>query len=390
MSYNDGTPVATNTLAGALRINDANLSEIENSNLIQPTEFYKVLPFVTASRGTQHSWTVQTSAPGAAFREVGVGVLNAAGQEKTVVATLKVLDASFDRDVALKASLGPKQSWEGYLSRESMKSLNSALSTSEHQLIKGTGGASAGGFDGLDSILDYWGDMGYDVAGSGGTRIYMLALGEDNVAGIFGGDGGIDMSEPYQSKVQTSDGKAYSSSRVDILGSMGLQIAGAYSGAVAYNIDGTTGKTVDFDLISTLYSKFPTAYAGNVNCILMSRKALKQLRDSLVTDLNPSPDFPTEWKGAGRSIKIVVSDAVKDDYEKEVINITGTISKASDKVTAIEPSTAGLKVGMKVTGVSVAAGTTIESIDSATAITLSAATTVGDDGVTEHALVCSN
>ena len=319
MSYTEGTAQYTNKLAGLLRINDSNLSDVEFNDVIQPTDFFKILPCVPASRGTQHSWTVQTTAAGAAFRDIATGISNAAAKEKTVTATLKTLDASFHRDLAKKATLGPRMSWEQYLARESMFSLNSALAAAESQLIMGTGGAAAGGFDGLSDIINIWGDMGKDVGGTGSacTRVYMLSLAEDRIAGIIGGnDSSITVGEPHEVLIKTDDG-TYDADRVSILGSMGLQIAGSYSGAVAFNIDGTDGKTVDDDLLAEMYTSFPSQHASFVNCILMSRTGLKQLRDSMVTDLIPSPKFPTNWGGAGREIQIVVCDAIDAEAVNE-------------------------------------------------------------------------
>ncbi|MFA5321389.1 MAG: major capsid protein [Smithella sp.] len=313
MAYTEGTIQSTNTLAGLLRINDANLSDVEFNDIIQPTEFMKVLPFVPASRGTQHSWTVTKTAPGFAFRELNTGVTNAAGTEQTILANLKLMDASFHRDAS--TVLSPRMTREQYLQRETMKSLNAALVGVEKQLILGTD-EEADGFDGLADILDIWGDMGEDLGGAGGTRLYMLCLSPDRIAGVIGGsstgqEGNIDVSDPYMTTIADDSGE-YDAWRVKATGWMGLQIAGSYSGAVAFNIDGTTGKTIDDDLLAGLYTKFPTQHAPFVNCILMSRTGLKQLRDSMVTDLIPSPPFPVAWGGAGRPIPIVVSDAVDD------------------------------------------------------------------------------
>ena len=318
MSYIEGTAQSSNTLAGLLRINDANLSDVEFNDVIQPTQFMNILPFIPSSQGTQHSWSVITTAPGYTFRDLNTGVSNSAGKEKTVTGNLKLMDASFHRDAS--TILNPKMTLEQYLQRDTMKSLNASFVGVEKQLILGTG-EKATGFDGLADILNIWGDMGEDVGGAGGTRVYMLSLSPDRIAGIIGGsavgqEGTIDVSDPYMSTIKTDTGE-YDAWRVKATGWTGLQIAGAYSGAVAFNIDGTSGKTVDDDLLSGIYSKFPTQHNSAINCILMSRTGLKQLRDSLVTDLLPSPVFPTFWGGAGRQIPIVVSDAVD---ENEAVN----------------------------------------------------------------------
>jgi hypothetical protein len=121
----------------------------------------------------------------------------------------------------------------------------------------------------------------------------------------------------YDVPAVDDEGKRYGAFRIDITGWMGLQIAGSYSAGVAFNLDGTSGKTVDQDLISQLYTLFPSQHQQAINAILMSRVGLKQFRDSLVTDLNPNPAFPATWDAAGRQIPIIVSDAV-DDAEETV------------------------------------------------------------------------
>lgn len=320
MSYTEETIRSTNTLEGILRMNDQNLSDVEFNDVIQPTEFVRQLPFVTASQGTQHSWTVITSEPGTAFRELNDGVDNAAGKERTVTANLKLLDASLTRDAATVVS--PRMSREQYLQRETMRSLNAALSTLEYQFIQGQNDNNANGPDGLNNVLDIWGDMGIDAGGSGGTRVYMLKLMPDAICGVIGGnqvgeEGNIEVSDPYRTQIDGNSSGKLGAYRVDVTGWMGLQVAGSYSAAVAFNLDGTNGASVDDDLLAKMYSKFPSQHAPFVNAILMSRDGLYQLRDSMVTDLVPSPPYPTVWNGAGRPIPIIVSDAVQDSESTE-------------------------------------------------------------------------
>jgi hypothetical protein len=317
MSYTEGTAQYNNTLAGLLRINDKNLSDVEASDLIQPKAFMSILPFITASQGTQHHWTVRTVAPGVGFRELNAGILNTAAKEKSITANLKLLDASFDRD--WKSPVSPRLTLEQYMNRESMLSIDAALAAANKQFIQGgTGGAAAAGYDGLFDILNLWGDLGFDLGGDGGTRVYMLSLAPNRICGVIGGEsagseGNIEVGNMYMIRDKDAEGKTHDRYRIPISGWMGMQIAGSYSGSVAFNIDGTSGKTVDDDLLSEMYSAFPSDHNQAVNCILMSRVGLKQLRDSRVTDLVPNPDFPSAWGGSGRQIPIVVDDAVNDD-----------------------------------------------------------------------------
>jgi hypothetical protein len=329
MAYTVDSAVARNTLNGIIRLNDQNLSDIEASNLIQPTAFMNALPWIGASAGSQHKWTVETGAPGSAFRDLNSGIVNAAGQEQSVTANLKLMDASFDRDMAsdqiLRMGIGP------YMERETMKSLNATLAKSEFQLIRGTA-HDAAGYDGIIDLLSLYDGMALDVEGSGGTRVYMMIMGEDDVAGVLGYDGKFDVTDPFAIKrvTDTSTGAAYNAWAVGIHGWMCLQVAGRYSLAGAYNIDGTANKSVDDDLLADIYSLFPSDRQPFVNGILMSRVGAAQLRKSR-TATNPTglpAPFSTSWSGAGREIPIFVSDAL-DDEESTVTTTTSTTTTTS-------------------------------------------------------------
>lgn len=327
MAYTEGTAYADNTLNGLIRMNDQNLADFEYSELVQPTQFMDALPWFPASNGTQHKWTVETAAPDAVFRALNVGVANGAGSEKTISMDLKILDASFFRDVMV--ARGATKGVGAYLNREAMKSLNKALTVGESQLINGTD-ALADGFDGLKDLATLYAADGLaiDEGGSGGTRVYMMITGEDDVCGILGNDGQfVYADEPTIQRILTnvSTGAGYNAYNVPISGYAGLQIGGKYSIATAYNIDGTTGKVVDDALLAELYSKFPSDRKNSVNLILMSSTGLFQLQQSR-TATNPTgapAPFPTSWDAAGRPIRIVISDAV-DDAESSVVTTTTT------------------------------------------------------------------
>jgi len=316
MSITEGSALGTNTLAGLLRINDENLSDVKYNEVIQPRNLMKRLPFITSSRGHQHSWTRIKTANGSSFRDLYDGVTNSIGTEATVTMDLKTLDATVIRDSA--TILNPKfANFEQFLEYEAMKSLNQAIADAEYQFIQGTG-VDTKGFTGLyDEVGASWG-LKEDVGGAGGTRVYMLCLGEDDICGVVGGssignEGNIEVHDPRYQLVDGAVSGQYTAGFVTIQGWMGMQIGGAYSAAVAYNIDGTSGKAVDDDLLQTLYNKFPAEVEDKVNLILMSKTGAKQLRDSRVTDLNVAPKLPKIWDGAGRDIPILVSSAMKDD-----------------------------------------------------------------------------
>jgi hypothetical protein len=326
-NYTDGTARASNTLLGLIDLNDQNLAGFEAVDLIQPSAFLRALPWFPASAGTQHKFLVQTVAPGAAFRAINAGVLNVAGQSKPVTIACSILDFSYFRDVEL--ARGYRKGIEAYLNRETALSLTAALAKAEYQLIQGEG-YDATGFGGLDDVLSVWGSMGYNAGGAGGTRVYMLIAGEDAVCGVVGGsrageEGKFYVSDPVVQRVLTNvDGTGYNAFNVNGTGWLALQIAGAYSVAVAFNIDQTSGHACTDDLLGELYSKFPADKQPRVSHILMSRssqKALQQSRTATNPTGQPAP-FPMSWAGAGREIPIVISDAV-DTAETAITTTTG-------------------------------------------------------------------
>lgn len=329
-NYTTGGAIAENTIAGVLQIGDRNLAGFEASELVQPSQFYNVLPWFPASNGTQHKWTVETAAAGAAFRAVNNGVVNGAGSEKLVTADLKYLDCSWKRDVML--GKGYNKGRGAYLERQTMKALNAGLAKSEQVLIQGTT-YDANGPDGLDDLVQD--SMKLDAGGAGGTHVYMMILGEDDVAGILGNGGVFEASEVSEVPIITdaSTGASYQADAQGLGGFVCLQVAGKYSLAMAYNIDGTTGNVVDDNLLADLYAKFPSDRLDAVRqrgCILMSSTGLKQLRASR-TATNPTgapAPYPTDWMG----IPIVISDGIKNDYA----NVTTTTTGATTTTTTGE------------------------------------------------------
>lgn len=325
----NGDTYSSNSLAGLIQINDRNLADFEYSELFQPTQFFNLLQWRTASHGEYHKWLVENGAPGAGFRDVNEGVNNDAGSEYVKQARLRYLDGSFDRDIALCEASGNVLGAAAYLERETFKSLTSAMARAERQLVlgsKSSDGDAAKGYDGLADLANLWDGMGFNVGGSGGTRVYMMILGTEDVCGVVGYNGRFNVEGPDNVLKTDSDGKAYTAKRVTMGGYMCLQAAGKYSIATAFNIDGTDGKKVDDDLLVDLYTRFPSDRAQRVNAILMSRKGLKQLQQSrtATTTTGATAPIPTTWDNAGRQIPIVVVDAIDDEETTVTTTTTGS------------------------------------------------------------------
>ena len=350
-----GTDYADNTLLGLIRMNDENLSGIEASDLVQPTSFYEFIHAQTVS-GTTHLFTLETGGAGSAFRALNTGISNDAGEERTITETLQILDATFYRDIA--AAQAYRGGIDAYMSKNSMKAVTSALVSIEDQLINGTDNDSDG-FYGLQDLVSMYDGMSYDAGGSGGSRVYMIISGEDAVSILLGNNGNFEAPEYSVARVDNAAGTtSYPAYYAPIVGYVGLQVAGKYSVAVAVNVDHTGTYLCDDDLLSEMYSLFPSDRQPRVNAILMSRDSLKDLQQSR-TATNPTGQpapFPTSWSGAGRSIPIIVSDAMEDS--EATVTTTTTSTTTATPVTTTTTSTTTAAVTTTTTSTTTAAATT--------------------------------
>lgn len=301
---------ASNTLAGLIQMNDNNLADIEVSDLLQSATVLAALAAVEASNDTLHKYLKETVAPGAAFRDVNTGRANAAGQEELVTETLKILDASFERDKAV--ALGFKGGPDAYMAREAVKSIRAAFFTAEQQIINGTG-SDSDGFTGMANAVDALTDA--LMTNAGGTTadtassVYLLRSTETDVAVVAGQDGNLDISEAVDAVVNTDAADAtqrMSALAVSILGWLGLQIGSVFSIGRICNITADTGKGVTDDLIFTAISAFPSD--RQPTHIIMNRRSIEQLRKSRTATNATGAPAPTPTEVGG--IPIVLTDAI--------------------------------------------------------------------------------
>ncbi|VGO14745.1 hypothetical protein PDESU_03314 [Pontiella desulfatans] len=297
----------TNTLAGLIQMNDMNLDDIEVSDLLESAPVLAALFAKEASNGTLHKYLKETVAPGAAFRDVNTGRANAAGQETLVTATLKVLDASFERDKAI--ALGYSKGKLAYMAREAVKSIRAAFAMVEKQIINGTGNDSDGFAalkDGIDS------NMVLKATGSTAsvqTSCYIVRSTDDDIAVVAGQDGNLDISDVFETVINTDDTddtKLLSVLAMSIMGWLGVQLGSVFSALRICNIEDATGDTLTDDLIYNAIAMFPTD--RQPTHIIMNRAGLRMLRESrTATNATGAPaPRPTEVDG----IPIIVTDAI--------------------------------------------------------------------------------
>lgn len=300
---------ASNTLAGLVQMNDLNLADIMVTDLLQDAPLLQRMVAVPASQGgTVHKYLKQTVASGAEFRAVNTGIANAAPQEELVTVTLKYLDGSFHRDVAIAD--GYRMGRGAYMQRETEKALLSLFQGLEKQILQGTS-ADSDGFSGaanysfVDSVYD---GMVVDAGGAGGRSVWAIRTTESDVAVVAGNDGQIsfDFDPDVLQKIitNTTTGAGYNALVANLAGWFGMQFGSQYSLGRIANLDSTTNNTLTDTLISEVLSKFPAARPANL--LVMDRVLLQELQASRTTYSptgQPAP-FPTEAFG----VPIVITD----------------------------------------------------------------------------------
>ena len=310
-----------NTLAGLVQFNDQNLADLDVSDLLDDAPLLQVLHAQAASNGTLHKYLKQTTASSASYRAALDGATKTASADTLVTVTLKILDGSFDTDVALAdAYKGGRDAW---LQMELMRTMKQVFAEAEAQVIYGTGNDSsgpAGLVDNaqLDALAD---DMVVNAGGSNAdtqTSCFVLRHGQDDVSFILGNDGNIVVEdEPTIIQKAGSGSGVFPALYVPVTGYSALQIGGARSAARIANIECSdltaTDAFTDDDLAAAV-SLFPGARGPNV--IVMNRNAQRLLRQSR-TATNPTgapAPFPTEAFG----IPIVVTDQIVSTEAVEV------------------------------------------------------------------------
>ncbi len=315
---------AYNTLNGLIQFNDKNLADLNVSDLLDRAPLLQIIHTQLASNGTLHKYLKQTTAASASFRKPLAGVAKTASQDTLVTVTMKLIDGSFDTDVALAdAYKGGRDAW---LQLELMRTMRTLMFTLERQVIYGTAQQTGtgylsdeAGFTGLANSTDLDGtadDMVIAAATAGSTvdsqtSVWLLRHGQDDVSFVLGNEGRFvveDEPTVIQKAADTTAldaGQFYPALFVPVTGWGGLQLGGKYSAARICNIE---TKLTDDDLYNGL-SLFPSSAPPNV--IVMNRNALKLLRESRTATSptgSPAPR-PTEIDG----IPIVVTDAVRSD-----------------------------------------------------------------------------
>lgn len=312
---------AYNTLNALIQFNNKNLADIKVSDILNQAPLLARMYAKAASNGTEHKYLKQTVDSIGAFRAALAGATGTPSQDELITITLKILDGTFDTDVALAdAYKGGRDAW---LQMELVRKMSGLMFQLEKQIIYGTavrtGGsalASAAGFAGLanSADLDKTGDDMVVAAGTAGssadsqTSIWMIRTADDGVSVVLGNDGNFvveDQPTIIQKIVNPgSDNTTYPALYVPVTGYSGLQLGSKYDAARICNIEGTLTDDDIYNGLSLFKAGMPP------NLIAMSRKAMKLLRQSrtAVNATGAAAPFVNEIEG----IPVIVTDAISD------------------------------------------------------------------------------
>tara|TARA_R110002073_G_scaffold20209_5_gene72814 strand:- start:17767 stop:18699 length:933 start_codon:yes stop_codon:yes gene_type:complete len=298
------------TIADLVKINSNDVDDHDITDLLNDAPFIRALVADTASNGTSHKYTKESSAPVVGFRAANAGRAHSKSGDTLVTIDLKILDASVTVDKAI-ADAYTKGGPDALMAREGKRHLRAAFAAAEAQLLYGVGAADAGGFVGLAdaTTLDHTTDAQV-VDATGATAcssVYAIRSIDElsDVALITGNDGSITVGERFDHFAIDGDGKKFPAYGQAIEGWLALQIGSIHSVARLANLDATT-KGLNDDLLSDLLSLAPSSRPFTM--LVMNRRSLKQLQQSR-TATNASgaaAPFPTE----AFNVPIIVTDAV--------------------------------------------------------------------------------
>lgn len=307
----DDFPQVADLVADAL-----DLSGTEISNILSDTPFLRRMSFVPSSDGVNHRYITHTSNPTVGFVAETGGRDFDHSVDTTVNESLAILDWSFAVRKSTADSWRSGGGGAAYIAREGLRSVQSAMEALERQIFRdadatnGFTGLPARG--GLNAVADA---MVVNAGGSNAntqTSVYLIREGEaSGLVGVYKGDGpALSMGETIVQNMTTSDPLNYPAYYTPGTAWFGLQVGGAYSVSRICNVSNGTNDDhpLTDDLLAEAYSLHPIGQKPTV--IAMSRRSLKELRESR-TATNPTgapAPFPSDWEG----IPIVVTDQISE------------------------------------------------------------------------------
>ena len=321
------------TLSELVTINDRNLQDVDIPCFMNTSPFMRTNQAVIASHDTIHKWLVYDN-PDAGFRDVNTGRTLNTSVDSFNHTNCKILDASFQIDLALAQSYA-KGGSAGWVNREASRALDSAFFKAETQVFNGTAtgatgdsddwadspGTGDGDNDGFYGLPNYFGSLSQTngVVNAGGstalTSVWLVRSAATDVEIITGRSGDISMGDTTIQRMADAISPAitsYPTLYTPIHAWYALKVSSPGSGSGSRpscvricNVDAGSNTVTD-DLIFSALEKFGVGYQPTH--IYMNRRSREQLRSSrTATNGTGSPaPLPTEVGG----LPVVVTDGI--------------------------------------------------------------------------------
>jgi hypothetical protein len=292
------------TTADLLQLGDGNISDINVSELLEDAPVLAIMFAQQASYETTHEWLKKTVAPAVGFRAINDGRENDKATYAKVIKILELFDASFSIDQGLLQS----KSGESLKRREAVDHMKAAFADLEGQLLNGTIGGSADGFDGFAdeaSVDDSDDPMVINAGGAVAdvqTSVWLVRNNEEACSVVYGLDAKISIGEEYPAIMPGSVTGHYDAMRTPILWYAALQVATTLDLGRICNLDAVA--TLTDKLISEAIALFPSQRKPNF--LAMTRQSQQQLQDSR-TATNPT-GAPAPFPESAFNIPIITTD----------------------------------------------------------------------------------
>ncbi len=261
----------------------------------------------TVIKGTSYFSTVRFGLPPTGFRAANEGI--SAGKSRFTQRLVQcfIFDSRIECDKAVADAYvsGPDM----YKALESVGVMESGLRSVGNQFYYGPAGTASNANRGFPGLIDLYDadNMEIDAEGEADkTSVWAVRFGEQDVHFVLGNNGPrLPGLEDWRVEtLRDEENKAYDGYVSSAAMWIGLACHKINAVARVKNIGSAEGKTLTFDHLYRMLETFPSGMPPTH--IFANKRSLRQLRESRRTDLNPTPETPTNVDG----IPIVPTDSI--------------------------------------------------------------------------------
>lgn len=263
--------------------------------------------FARTIKGLNYKTLVRTGLPTVSFRNANEGVSASKGTTENRLVETFIFNPRWECDKAV-ADVA-EDGAEAFIADEAAATLEASWQYLCSQFYYGTSN-DAKGFPGLLAAYDST-NMVVDAGGTTattGSSVWAVKFGRKEVSWVYGEGGQLALSPVTEQRVLDSSSKPYTAYCQEMLARPGLQVGSKRVIGRIKKLTEDSGKGLTDALIAKLLSKFEAGVVPDL--LLMSRRSLRQLRDSR-TATNPT-GAPAPFPSEAFNIPIQVTDAIVD------------------------------------------------------------------------------